>query len=173
MQINVAQQLKADIGEEKQYEVNEDIDIEGCNYHISGKLDLTRTDNGILIKGVLSTGSELICSRCLKAFDQQLGLDFEELYTPTLNINTGAKIEEEEEPGILKIDDHNVLDAGEAIRQYALLAIPMKPLCREDCAGICRTCGKDLNSGACGCPQQPTDPRWDALKKIRETNNSG
>jgi uncharacterized protein len=44
----------------------------------------------------------------------------------------------------------------------------MKPLCRPDCQGLCVSCGKDLNLGACGCTRETIDPRWEALKALKE-----
>ena len=75
-----------------------------------------------------------------------------------------------DEPGVFTIDEHNILDLGEAIRQYSVMATPAKPLCKEDCAGLCPTCGANLNNGTCGCPPQPVDHRWDALRKLAVTD---
>jgi uncharacterized protein len=97
---------------------------------------LTRTNRGILVKGTLDTGVEVTCSRCLGSFSHPLTLDIEEEYFPVIDVSSGTPLSEPEEPGSLTIDGHHVLDLTEAIRQYALLAIPMKPLCREDCSGI-------------------------------------
>jgi uncharacterized protein len=47
------------------------------------------------------------------------------------------------------------------------MAVPMKPLCREDCRGLCPTCGEDLNVTACGCAAEAADPRWEALRLLR------
>jgi uncharacterized protein len=58
------------------------------------------------------------------------------------------------------------LDVREVIRQNALLAIPMKPLCKEDCAGLCSQCGKDLNTKQCKCIKQEIDPRWAKLVNL-------
>ncbi|MBA7688765.1 hypothetical protein ES703_97254 [subsurface metagenome] len=71
-----------------------------------------------------------------------------------------------EEPGCFTIDEHHILDLTEAIRQYALLAIPMKPLCRGDCAGLCPNCGHNINQGPCDCSPQETEPRWSELSKL-------
>jgi uncharacterized protein len=67
------------------------------------------------------------------------------------------------------IDEHHLLDLSEAIRQNALLAVPMKPLCREDCSGLCQQCGKDLNKGQCDCNKSEIDPRWAKLADLAST----
>ncbi len=122
-----------------------------------------RTDRSILVKGRLHTKSELDCSRCLSLFSCPLTLNIEEEYFPTMDIITGAPVPLPDEPGCFTIDEHNILDLTEAIRQYMLLAIPMKPLCREDCAGLCPACGVNLNQAPCNCPPKPVDHRWSEL----------
>jgi uncharacterized protein len=57
------------------------------------------------------------------------------------------------------------LDLRPVIREQWLLVVPQFALCREDCQGLCLTCGADLNAGPCGCPPA-SDSRWDTLKKI-------
>lgn len=166
IQINVSQQLKAAIGSIRNYEVNDAIDIDGCLYTAQGTVNLMRTDRGILVKGALNTESELTCSRCLVPFECPLTLDIEEEYYPTLDIVTGSPLPLPDDPGSFTIDEHNILDLTEAIRQYTLLAIPMKPLCHQDCAGLCPTCGANLNMSQCDCPLEPADPRWAKLLEL-------
>jgi uncharacterized protein len=170
MQINVAQQLRAPIGSIRHHEVNQIIDVtgDGNGSLVQGKVRLMRTDRSILVKGVLDTEVELTCSRCLSLFSCPLTLNIEEEYFPTTDVVTGASLPLPEEPGCFTIDEQHVLDLTEAVRQYALLAIPMKPLCREDCAGLCPNCGHNLNRGPCGCPPQGADPRWSELSKLKK-----
>jgi uncharacterized protein len=168
MQINVAQLLKAPIGSTRDYEIKQVIDItgDGASSLVQGKVSLMRTDRSILVKGTLDTGVELTCSRCLSPFDCSLTISIEEEYYPTTDVDTGAAIAVPDELGCFTIDENHVLDLTEAVRQYALLAIPMKPLCREDCAGLCPYCGHNLNLGPCGCPPRGADPRWSELNKL-------
>jgi len=170
MQINVAQQLRAPIGSVRDYEIKQVIDItgDGINSLVQGKVRLMRTDRSILVKGALDTEVELTCSRCLSPFKCSLTMNIEEEYYPTTDVVTGAAIPVPDELGCFTIDQQHVLDLTEAIRQYALLAIPMKPLCVEDCAGLCSRCGHNLNLGPCGCPPQGADPRWSELSKLHK-----
>ena len=157
MQINVSQQLKASIGSVRNYDVDEAAEIAGSASRVQGKVKLIRTHRSILVKGTLHTESEVTCSRCLSLFSCPLTLNIEEEYFPIADIVSGASLHLPEEPGCFLIDEHHVLDLTEAIQQYALLVIPMKPLCREDCAGLCPNCGQNLNQGPCNClPQQTT-----------------
>lgn len=171
MQINVSQQLKAPVGLIRNYEINDTVEIEGNSNVVQGEVRLVRTDRGILVEGILHTEVGLTCSRCLRSFITTLALKLEEEYFPTTDISSGTPISLPEEPGCFTIDEHNILDLTEAIRQYAILAIPMKPLCYKDCAGLCPTCGANRNFSSCNCPPEPADPRWSVLSKIVLTDN--
>jgi len=170
MQINVSQQLRSSIGSIRDYEVNEIIDVtdDGNSSLVQGKVSLMRTDRGILVKGVLDTEVELTCSRCLSLFHCPLALALEEEYFPTTDVVSGAPLPLPEEFGSFTIDERHELNLTEAIRQCALLAIPMKPLCREDCAGLCPHCGHNLNRGACNCLPLEADPRWSGLNRLNK-----
>jgi uncharacterized protein len=168
MQINVSQLLKAPIGTVRDYRVSEVVDVSGDGHDrmVQGDIRLLRTHQGILVKGELHTELELTCSRCLSLFGYPLTLDIEEEYIPTIDVISGVPLHSPEEPSGFTIDENHILDLTEAIRQYTLLATPMKPLCREDCAGLCHHCGGNLNQGTCDCPPQEIDPRWAELSKL-------
>ncbi|HEX9975852.1 MAG TPA: DUF177 domain-containing protein [Dehalococcoidales bacterium] len=163
IQINVAQLLKEPIGSTRSYEVDEPVVIAEGDRAVRGQVNLIRTNRGILVRGALNTEMELTCSRCLTEFICPLSLEIEEEYFPTIDVLTGAPVAIPDEPGAFTINQNNILDLTEAIRQYTLLAIPMKPLCQEDCAGLCPTCGANLNEKQCQCPPAPVDPRWAKL----------
>ncbi|MRR10305.1 DUF177 domain-containing protein, partial [bacterium] len=61
------------------------------------------------------------------------------------------------------------IDLWPELREAVLLALPLKPLCREDCRGICPACGRDLNEGSCGCREDRGDHRWDKLRELPGT----
>jgi uncharacterized protein len=93
----------------------------------------------------------------------------EEEFHPTIDIITGAALPltaDAEEA--TQIDEHHEIDLTEVVRQNLLLAIPQHPLCRTRCLGLCPTCGKNWNEGPCHCVHDETDPRWDALKNLRD-----
>ena len=93
-------------------------------------------------------------------------MNIEEEYFPVTDAVSGVVLPLPEEPDSFTIDEYYILDLTEAVRQYALMVIPMKPLCREDCAGLCPGCGSNLNQGPCGCPPVEADPRWSVLSKM-------
>ncbi|MDP2919334.1 MAG: DUF177 domain-containing protein [Dehalococcoidia bacterium] len=167
MQINVAQFLKSPQGTSRVVAIDDMYDDGTGPVPVRGELTFTSIDQRILVQGRLTIELQFVCGRCLKPFPCKLNMDIEEEYQPTVDINTGTHIPPPDESGAFTIDEHHVLDLTEAIRQYKETTIPMKPLCREDCAGICPTCGKDLNEGQCGCPAEVIDPRWAELLKLK------
>jgi uncharacterized protein len=171
IQINVAQLLKEPVGSTRSYEVDDAVEIADDDRAVKGQVNLIRTNRSILVKGALNTEMELTCGRCLTEFTYPLSLEIEEEYFPTIDILTGAPVAPPDEPGAFTIDQNNILDLTEAIRQYTLLSIPMKPLCQEDCAGLCPTCGANLNKEQCQCPPQPVNPRWAKLTSLMSTEN--
>ena len=170
MQTNVAQLLKAPVGSIRTFPIDDVIEESGTPYHVQGELTLIRSTSSILVQGHLKTQTEIICSRCAKPFILNLQLKIQEEFFPTIDIETGLKLPKPEDPGSFTIDEHHILDLTEAIRQYIVTAMPMKPLCKEECAGLCDTCGKDLNQGECSCRQEQADPRWAELLKLKNSN---
>lgn len=170
MQINVSQLLREPIGSTREYQVDEVASIagNGKGYPVRGEVRLLRIHHSLLVKCHLSTELELTCSRCLSRFRHPLTLEFEEEYLPTIDVISGVPLPLPDEAGPFTIDEHHTLDLTEAIRQYSLLAVPMKPLCREDCPGLCPKCGQNLNLGRCACTVETADPRWSELAKLRQ-----
>jgi uncharacterized protein len=168
MQINVSQLLQEPIGSTREYEIDDPADIlgDGKEYNVKGHCRLTRTRRGILVKCALTTEVVLNCGRCLTTFRQPLKINFEEEFLPTIDITSGLPLPQGEETGVFMIDEHHILDLIEPARQYAVMTVPMKPLCRSNCAGLCQKCGKNLNHGPCDCPAQEIDPRWSKLTKL-------
>jgi uncharacterized protein len=168
MQINVSQLLQEPVGAMRDYQVNETADIIGDDkqYKVQGECGLLHLQSSILVKCRLKTDVELSCSRCLGVFQHPLNIRFEEEYVPTVDIHSGAPLPQPEESSTFTINEHHILDLTEAVRQYAMLAVPMKPLCAAECAGLCPSCGKNLNEGECDCPRQDIDPRWSELTKL-------
>ena len=133
---------------------------------------LTWVDPDYLLDGQVSFSGELICSRCVTP-DR-----FSESVPVHLRLRRAVSGEgpREETPDELRIDpdeldvvfyDEPILPFREIVREQVLMAIPMKPLCREDCKGLCPTCGADENAGECGCEKAAADPRWEVLKSLK------
>jgi DUF177 domain-containing protein len=143
--------------------------------HSEGRADLIQEHHGkhkvvedIRLKGKLDTSLEVFCARCLEPVEYKVDRSFDLLYRP---LGTDAGHEElsitDAEAEIGYYQGESLL-LEDALREQVLLAVPLKTLCREDCKGLCPHCGKNLNEGQCSCAEQMEDPRWAALKEIRE-----
>jgi uncharacterized protein len=122
----------------------------------------------IRLQGDLSTRLELPCARCLDPVVQKVARTFDLLYRP---LGTDAGHEElsvtAAEAEIGYYQGGGVL-LEDAVREQVLLSVPLKVVCRDDCKGLCPVCGKNRNTELCSCVQPLQDPRWAALKEIRE-----
>lgn len=170
MQFNVAQLMKEHTGATRKQSVDvpaSELDHEtGAVDNLTGSVRLLRTVDGVLVTGRLSTAVELTCDRCLSAFAQPVHFDLEDEFKPSIDIVSGASLPLGPEDQDNLIDDHHVLDLTEVARQRLLLSLPLHPLCRPDCRGLCPTCGQNLNEGACRCHAESGDPRWAALRDL-------
>jgi uncharacterized protein len=171
MRTNVAQLLKKPAGTVRWHDLSEDIrgidDELKIEDLLTGPLKMIRTTNGILVTGALRTVLELECSRCLEPVSMPIELEIEEEFRPSVDINTGATLpmtDDDEEATI--IDKQHILDLTEVVRQAVFLALPMHPLCQENCAGLCVRCGQNLNEGQCDCIAEAADPRMEILKQL-------
>ena len=165
MQYNVAQLLKEPIGSMRSYQVEET--LAGplrITDRVAGPVHMVRTHQGILVNADLDVESVLACSRCLGEFARPSTLHIEEEYFSMADVKSGKKLDlSPDDDEVSLIDEDHVLDLSEMMRQYAISDLPLKPLCRTDCKGLCRVCGANLNKVNCGCATGQIDPRWGAL----------
>jgi uncharacterized protein len=123
-------------------------------------LRLESVVEGVLVTGSVAAETEIECSRCLQASPSQVETSVTELYaSPRHMAETGEDAYRLEGPE---------LDLEPMVRDAVGLALPLNPLCRDDCRGLCVRCGKDLNTGPCECRDDQFDPRWSALADLRE-----
>jgi len=122
----------------------------------------------ILAEGTVGITVSLNCSRCLKAVPYPVETSFREEYNPAEEPDGEEELELTERELDLSYYSNDELDISALIREQVLLSVPMKPLCAEDCQGICPKCGRDLNEGACGCKTEEVDPRLAPLSKFKE-----
>ena len=170
MRFNVAKLLKDSIGSTRSYTVDEPVSNRVTpDERIVGRVDFMRTDKGIWVDTTLDTWVSVACSRCLKEWRQFLTLPIQEEYLPTVDIVTGQILLDAGcEGGIFTIDAEHVLSLEEAVRQYSITGIPMKPLCHRGCPGLCSNCGTDLNQNACSCHTEIIDQRWKPLISLQK-----
>ena len=122
-----------------------------------GSVSVGRTPQGLLVTGKFSAGTTLECVRCLNPYNQSLTWDMTELYA----FNQKSMSESE-----LMVPENAQLDLEPLIREYALLEIPINPICRTECKGLCPVCGQDLNVRDCGHRPQEDDSPFSVLKKL-------
>jgi uncharacterized protein len=167
MKINVSQLLKQPLGTTRNISVAEQIaNKAGESCGVEGELSITRTGKGLFVSGELTIDDKGTCGRCLETFEYAGKLKVEEEFLPTVDIVTGLPLEARDDA--FQIDEHHQIDIGDILYQYACMSVPMKLVCKEDCAGICPTCGKNLNKGKCRCSQQIVDKRWAKLAALRK-----
>ena len=111
--------------------------------------------------GEVSGDIALPCRRCLADASAHV-------HDESHVIFADADSDEVDDPDVQVLDERSVvIDLRPTVREQWLLNAPAFAVCREDCKGMCPTCGKDLNEGPCDCPEvRAVDTRWDALKKI-------
>jgi uncharacterized protein len=109
----------------------------------------------------VKSGGVFTCDRCLEEFPQDLSSGYGVMFVT----DQDAVGSDGEEVQVVSPDSTHV-DLAEDVRQFVLLGLPQKLLCREDCAGLCATCGSNLNLGKCDCKNDETDSRLSELQKI-------
>ena len=125
------------------------------------RLRLEALTDGIVVDGELSVPWHGVCRRCLIDTGGVQVSEVHELYQRVVTDPEAFEL----------VGDQ--LDLRDAVRELVLLDAPGTPLCRPDCAGLCLTCGANLNDGACGCTAAPADPRWSALDGLKGLPDPG
>lgn len=157
-----------DIPEEGLFvELEEKISIEGFSVSspVKAQLSVNRAENEVMVTGSLAVELEMECSRCLTGLRQEQDLPVNVVYHPADEIGSEKHglHDDEMDMGFYSGDE---LDLDELIKEQILLSVQMKPLCKEDCKGLCPKCGIDLNTATCTCVQKEIDPRLEVLKKL-------
>ena len=131
-------------------------------------------------EGVLATGTATVplageCARCLAPLTSSVTVGFQELYLyaeSRHDKHDKHDDQEEQDAGELYHLDGDLLDLEPAFRDAVVLALPMSPLCREDCPGLCAECGVPLADAGSGHRHDAAvDPRWAALQQLSEQGN--
>jgi uncharacterized protein len=134
---------------------------------VTGNLEIARTLLSLRLRGTVATAATMACGRCLTVIERPLEVTLDEEFPLTADARP-----EDTEAGWVT-GPGPVLDVTEVIRQQLLLAVPMVPLCRPDCRGICPVCGANRNERDCGHSDRPADPRWAPLAKLKIEDQGG
>ena len=122
---------------------------------------LENTSRQLYVQAEFKTGGVFTCDRCLEEFEREVSSRFGIVYVA----EGRAEVIEDEDMRVLS-PDANYIDLDEDVRQYAILALPQKTLCTEDCAGLCPTCGTNLNRARCECRNEAVDSPLSGLQKF-------
>jgi uncharacterized protein len=130
--------------------------------------EVMRIDGGYALSARLVYEGQLECSRCLAAYPFQEDDAFSLVLYPRKPERGEDEVELDREDLDAVFYDDPVVPLEPIAEERVQMALPMKPLCRPDCKGLCVGCGKDLNQGPCGCSHEAADPRWEALRALKE-----
>lgn len=160
LRLNVGFLLHENVGYSRKFEfdypsvqVAEDLDITT----LTGWLRLTRTGQGLYAEGRLQASTAAECVRCLTSFQQALHMQISELLVFPPNLASDP---------LLAVPETGILDLNPIVREYLLLDLPLQPVCRADCRGLCPECGNNRNEAPCQHPELEIDPRLAGLKDL-------
>ena len=164
--IDIAQ-LRLEPGAETSVEVPvvvPPVELGGVSYTgplspVIARVDLTRLKSGLLLRLRLQTAITGPCHRCLEDAVIPVAIDAREYQAE--HPEPGAEAEE-----VCDYLQGDELDVGTWAADAIVLSMPHKILCREDCKGLCPSCGADLNKGPCQCPPPEPDDRWGPLRGL-------
>lgn len=173
MKISVAPLLKQPYGATEEYDLGEEVIAPHSEHaglldvgvrRVRGGVTATHTNPGVYVEGDVDAALGLECSRCLDRFEGTVSLQLSEQYYATIDVVTGARLEDPPRDAYT-IGHDFVIDFTPLLREHILLEVPLKPLCREACAGICPVCGIDQNEQPHRHEAGP-DERWSGLRTL-------
>ena len=160
LRLNVGFIVSADVGFSNEFpfdyekiQVDEELSLRGFR----GSAIVGRTPQGLLLTGGFEAAVSAQCVRCLRDFDQIIRWEMTELYAFNEKSVTDS--------GLILSDDAQ-LDLAPLVRDYALTEIPINPVCKPDCQGLCAECGQDLNLKDCGHRPAQDDTPFASLKDL-------
>ena len=130
-------------------------DLELRDLH--GSAFISRTPQGLLVTGEFECSFKVECVRCLCEFDTTVRWEMTELFAFNEKSATDS--------GLILSDDAQI-DLAPLLRDYALTEVPISPICKPDCKGLCPTCGQDLNKKDCGHRAETNDSPFSILKDL-------
>lgn len=126
---------------------------------VHARLRVESVVEGILVTGDVSGETVLECARCLTEFPAGISVDLCEMF-----VAPGHEAADEDAYRIRGTE----IDLEPMLRDAVTLSLPLNPVCRAACAGMCARCGRDLNAGPCDCQTEELDPRWAPLENLRD-----
>jgi DUF177 domain-containing protein len=132
---------------------------------VSGRVRREGTE--VALSGQLRAKLEVVCGRCLQPVELPISADFSERFVRTVSWAADEQHELQPEDLNISVFDGEALELDDLVREELLLAVPVNVLCREDCKGLCPSCGIDRNLSKCQCEAGEVDSRWQKLKELQ------
>ena len=127
------------------------------------KIELSKFQDQIILNSETKIKAGMVCDRCGEEYDQVIKSEHKMVY-----LLRGNEEENESIDVVYLNADADKINIKNDVRDYVLLAIPMKKLCTDECKGLCYKCGKNLNEGACDCNESEIDEKWKPLLKLKK-----
>jgi uncharacterized protein len=128
--------------------------------------DIQRDKDQFRLVGKVRTTIELACGRCLEPFRMPVDERFDVLFLPHTDAPSDDEKKVEDDDLTTAFYSDHVINLGQLLQEQFYLAVPMKPLCRDDCRGLCSICGANLNTTTCACAESWQDPRLAPLRTL-------
>jgi len=128
---------------------------------------IRRDGKEVELRGKLDTKLEVMCGRCLQPVQLPIATEFKERFVRAVSWAAEEQHELQAEDLNVAVFDGEGIELDDLVREELLLALPANVLCREDCRGLCPTCGIDRNLSDCQCESEERDSRWQALKELQ------
>jgi uncharacterized protein len=122
-----------------------------------GLVTFSRTQQGLLIQGKFTAKTSLECVRCLDKYTQPLTWEFTDLFAFNQKSVSDSN---------LLVPEDGRIDLEPLLREYALLEVPIQPICSNECKGLCPTCGENMNQTDCGHRRDMSDSHFSQLKDL-------
>lgn len=129
---------------------------DGCEVSFTGHIETI--DGGVVTEGVVRTSWAGECRRCLGRAEGPIEVSVREVF------------EQNPTEGETYLLERDHIDLEPLVREAVMLELPIAPLCKDDCAGLCPQCGINLNESSCDCAKDVIDPRWAALDELKRAN---
>ena len=147
-----------------------ELKAEGATFEKPVRVELlvSKNQDQLICQGKVTALTRLECSRCLAGYDYTIASEL----SFVVDLAGGSEEARSEEGGYFVADPACVFfQIDDPVREAIIISLPLKPLCSEECRGLCPVCGIELNRSQCNCVREETDPRWDQLKGLSKKNS--
>ncbi len=120
------------------------------------------------VRGQIEGRLGLVCVRCLQGMEHEVRKRFQVEYWPDPEVSEDEEVELSYQDLDIGFYRNDKLDLAAVVSEQIVFEVPMKPVCRSDCKGLCDQCGADLNQVDCDCTKEVLDPRFAVLKELKD-----